>query len=303
MQKLKLLKPGSTIGIVSPSWWLDPDVMGAGIMYLETILGFKVKVSKQSSPHKSQLAGTDEERVAAIHEMFLDPEVDAIVCACGGYGGLRLLELLDYDLIKKNIKTFMGYSDATAILNAIHTKTGCTTWHGPMVNTFAKTDEETEKMFKKALQDGKASFNLGRHGAKIIQTGTTQGTLIGGNMRVFDELIGTQFFPQAESYILILEEANNEKLNELDKNLLHLKHAGLIPKIKGLMLGGMEHLDDNEVPFGKSITEIIQQYLPKDIPIVTNVPCGHSVAIKPLPLGMPVRLEVCDVLAFIQWGN
>ena len=137
MIKPKSIKVNSTIGVVSPSYWLDESVLKNTAKFF-TILGYNIEISKSNSLQWGPFAGTPQERADDLHRMFVNPKIDAVMCARGGYGANRVLPLLDYDLIRKNPKIFIGYSDITAYLTSITQQTNLVTFHGPMLTTYKK---------------------------------------------------------------------------------------------------------------------------------------------------------------------
>jgi muramoyltetrapeptide carboxypeptidase len=293
----KPLKEGGTVAIVAPSWFPDAEKLYRGELSLNG-MGFEVDVQAQCSSQWGQFAGAPEERVTAIHECFMDDNIDAIMAARGGYGALQLLDKLDYDLISKHHKPFVGFSDSTALLNAIYAKTGKVTYHGPMADsTFGhRTDEIDVRGFLDAVVHQKPELTL--DGGKSLHFGSAKGVLLGGNMSVFDQLIGTEYMPNADDIILLLEDVG-EKINELDKKLIHLKHCGFLANVRGVILGGMETLEDNDEPYGFSIAETIANYLP-DAPVVTAVHAGHGDHLITLPIGAEVKLHANDLYPKIR---
>ena len=283
--------------IVSPAWYKGEGRTYAMESYLNN-LGFETETHPQCLLKEGQFAGTVKERVNAIHEAFLDETIDAIVCSAGGYGSLQLLDSLDYKLIKQNSKPFVGYSDMTALLNAIYTKTGLITYHGPMGCCMSdKENEKTTQSFIDIVVEAKNEIDLA---GDCIKEGEASGILLGGNMTIFDQLIGTEYMPKAENVILFLEDTDDEKINELDKKLLHLKYSGFLKNVRGVILGEMDKLDDNKVAFGKSAKELIGQYLP-NIPAVQNVKCGHGDSLLTFPVGAKATLIVLDKNSQLQF--
>lgn len=283
-----LLKKGGTVMIVSPAWFRDEARTYGMETYLNAI-GFEAETHPHCLLQEGQFSGSKQERLAGIHESFMDNSIHAVIAAGGGYGCLQLLDGLNYDLISKNPKPFCGYSDVTALLNAIYTQTGMVTYHGLMGDVMTdKQHANTTQSFLDVVVEGKGEMNIA---GDAVQLGISQGTLVGGNMTIFDQLIGTPYMPNDENVILFLEDTNNEKINELDKKLLHLKHAGFLNKVRGVILGEFHKLSDNDMPFGKNAAELVREYLP-GIPCVQNVKCGHEDSILTFPVGAQAQLTV-----------
>lgn len=291
MSTRPLLQEGGTVMIVSPSWFKGEERTYAMEAFLNTN-GFEAETHPHCVLKQGQFSGSMEERLAGIHESFADETINAIVCSGGGYGALQLLDGLNYDLVKQNPKPFVGYSDITAILNAIYAKTGVVTYHGPMGCCMSeKVNAITTNAFIDVVVKGATEVSLA---GNCIKAGSATGVLLGGNMTVFDQLIGTEYMPNADNIILFLEDTLNEKINELDKKLLHLKHSGFLKNVRGIILGEMDKMSDNEMPFGKNTKQIIAEYLP-NIPAVMNVKCGHEESLLTFPLGETVKLTVNDI--------
>ena len=201
--KPKRLAPGQTIGVIAPSSPAsEDDQIHAALEMLES-LGFRIKTGAHLYRRYGYLAGSDAERAADLNDMFADPTVDAIVAFRGGYGASRLLPYLDYDLIRRNPKVLMGYSDITALLNGIHAKTGLVTFHGPIAD--GNFTPYTLAEFKKVLLNPEPPFVIGAPpvsevGEGIVERknrlvriapGTARGQLIGGNLTLMAHLTGT----------------------------------------------------------------------------------------------------------------
>ena len=283
-----ILKQGDTIMIISPAWFRGEERTYPMEAFLSD-LGYEVETHPQCFEKWGQFAGTVEERVTAIHEAFMDETIQGIVCAGGGYGCLQLLEHIDYDIVKQNPKVFMGYSDVTALLGAFYAKTGLIGYHGPMgcFMTY-KEDALTTDIMTSVLRGDTNEIPLKGDG---IFNGVAKGVLLGGNMTVFDQLIGTGYMPKAEDVILFLEDTTDEKINELEKKMLHLKHSGFLKQVKGVILGEFDKLQDNKMPFGQNTKQLIEKYLP-NIPSVMNVKCGHEDTLLTFPYGDHVTLNV-----------
>lgn len=293
-----MLHYGDKIAVIAPSWRVDATALAAGVEKLQS-LGLEVWVHPQCSLKYGQFAGTPRLRAEALNECFADDSIKAIFCARGGYGAAQTLEYLDYERIKNTPKPLIGFSDATALLNALHTKSGLITRHGPLVQWLGKDSPASDlDHLQQALFQRAGSLSLGN--ASPIRPGQAQGVLVGGNASVFDQLIGTPYFPNHERLILCLEDLD-EKINDLDKYLLHLKHTGLLRRIKGLILGDLQ-LGDNDYPFGKSVPQLVNDYLP-DTPCVMNAPFGHGEQNICLPIGLPVTLNAACMQLKLHWPN
>ncbi len=302
---MKIVKPGKllkgdVIGIISPA--SSPDEYSkieAGVNYLEK-LGYRVESGKNIGKSTGYLAGTNEERLKDLHDMFRNKNVKAIFCARGGYGSPRLLDKIDYKLIAANPKIFVGYSDITALQLAFMAKTGLATFAGPMlaVDFADEISPYTEEMFWALLTSNKKFGKIiPPNDEKIfhLTTGNIKGRVIGGNLSLISSLIGTEYLPPFKDKILFLEEIG-ELPYRIDRMLNQLRLAGLLRKINGAILGAF--VDCNETdPLKKSLTlgEVISEYFGTlDIPVVYNFKHGHLKENITVPYGIMVKLNAVN---------
>jgi muramoyltetrapeptide carboxypeptidase len=288
----KKLTPGATIGIVAPARWPEPAWLAATTALFAS-KGYKTKLHPQLDLRAGQLAGSDAERAAAVNDFFADTTIDAIVCARGGTGSFRLVTDIDFDAIKRHPKIFCGFSDITTLLNAIHTHTGLTTFHGPMGWNFGTgTNPRTIDDFFAVLEGQKTSYTFA---APALHEGSASGKLIGGNMTLLQNLIGTPDDWNADDAILFIEDVS-EHLYRLDRLLWHFKNAGKLQRVRAVMVGEMVDITDGDAgapqPYGKNWPQLLQDVLPPSIPVVTNIPCGHGDYLTTLPIGAHVTLDV-----------
>ena len=293
MIKPSALKPNSTIGIVSPSSWLrEPDLKTAVSVFENK--GYKLVLGESIFLKEFTYAGTPQERANDINNMFANQDIDAIICARGGYGANRVLPLLDYDLIQANPKIFMGFSDITAFLISISQKTGLVTFHGPMLSSFKKglVDFNFDLMEKTLF--GYESVTLhppSELESRILKPGKAEGPLWGGNMCLLINRLGTEDQLDTEGAILFIEDIN-EYLYAFDRMMVHMKKAGMFDNIKGLIIGELLEMKNDAEPFGKSTDEIVLDVCGDlDIPIISNFPCGHGTFQATLPISIEVELS------------
>jgi muramoyltetrapeptide carboxypeptidase len=297
----RALAPGATIGLVSPGRWSPPDDLARGVAALEG-MGYRVKVHPQNHLRHHQFAGTDDDRAAALEDIFADPDVHAVVCARGGTGSLRLLDRLNYGLIGRNPKILMGYSDITALLVAVREETGLVTYHGPMAYSFSKAVDPFTRQTLVDVLSGTPNTTINAP-ATVLQAGMAEGPLLGGNLCLLTNLIGTPHDFSPNGHILFLEDVD-EYWHNLDRMFLHLKRAGRLRGIRGLILGELTDMKDGTVPYGLGLADLVRDYLEgAPIPIVTDFPCGHGKSIATFPLGVDVRFTASDGranLVFLQ---
>ncbi len=289
------IKSGDTIGVMAPSSFVEPGDLDAARRAFEAA-GYKIILHPQCFERHGQSAGTHESKIAALHELWADQDIKAVIAAGGGNRALHLLEMIDYGLIAAHQKVFMGFSDGTALLNAIYAKTGLVTCHGPVFRHLG----EPEK-FQNALQylSGRCE-NIPLDGATVLHAGTATGKLIGGNLSVFQYLVGTAFLPDCHGAILFLEDCG-EETSRIDRMLLHLKRAGLFNQAAALIFGAFTDMKDTGRPFGFSVEELIREHTAGlDIPILINAPFGHGKNLPVFPVGKEVRLESAALPPFLS---
>ena len=293
MIKPKRLNPGSTIGIISPSYWIDNHILEQASKIFSD-RNYKLVFGKTIHSKKGPFAGSAKIRAEDIHTMFLDTSIDAIVCARGGYGANKVIPLLNYELIKNHPKIFIGYSDITAYLISITQRTKLITFHGPMLTTYKYGFEEYSYNQMINILSGKKKIDVlssNKIKPHILKQGTAVGPLWGGNLTLVINRLGTNDQINTNNSILFLEDLN-EYYFSFERMLIHLQKAGVFDNIKGLIIGELINMKDEDVPFGKTIDEIVMDICgEKDFPIVTNFPCGHGTHQATLPISLPVELK------------
>lgn len=295
--KPKKLQKGDLIGVISPA--STPDDLSKienGVKYLEK-LGYRVAVGKNVGKERGYLAGEDSERLEDFHTMFSDKEVKAVFTLRGGYGSTRLLDKVNYNLIRQNPKIFVGYSDINALQLAILKMSGLVTFVGPMVATdfSGAIDKFAEEIFWNVLTSTKKIGKLTNpHNEKffILCKGRGEGRIVGGNLSILTSLLGTEYFPNFKDSILILEEVN-EAPYRIDRMLNQLKLARVFRQSKGVLLG--RFVDCYETDSSKktlSLNEVISDYFTTlKKPVIYNVKHGHVSDTITIPLGVKCKIN------------
>ena len=301
--KPKRLQPGETVGLIAPaSAAFEPATIREGVETLES-LGFKVKTGKYIKEKFGYLAGSDDQRVTDLHQMFEDDEVKAIIALRGGYGSMRLLDLIDYKLIKRNPKIFLGYSDITSLNLAIHHKTGLVTFHGPVaISSFSKYTQEyfwrvvssTEPAGEILHPEPGNSLRPTAH-LNTIRSGKATGRLIGGNLTLFTALLGTPYEPDTRNSVLFLEETGEEPY-DVDRMLTQLLLAGKLDHIAGLIFDRCPNCKpaDFKPAFYNtfSLEEVLEDRLGRlNCPVLYGLNVGHEADKPTLPMGIRVTLD------------
>lgn len=280
------LHPGDVIGVCSPSSFVTPDDLADGISALES-RGFRVEIHPQTYARWHQSAGTHTEKVVALHELFAAPHIKAIWAAGGGNRALHLLDRIDWDLIRAHPKPFIGFSDSTALLNAMAARAGLTTIHGPVLKRVRK-GAELDHLLKLL---GGETVCLPMDEAEIFRPGIAQGPLFGGNLALIQCLVGTRDMPDGSGAILFLEDVG-EEISRIDRGFAQLARAGIFRNIAGLVLGNFADMKDTGRPFGLTLRDIVAEHLDgRDIPIILNAPFGHSGPLYALPIGGQGKID------------
>ena len=231
------------------------------------------------------LAGSDSERLEIFQTLWKDPEVKAIMAIRGGYGTLRLLGQLDFDLFSEIPKTLIGFSDISGLLNVITAKTGLITFHGPNLTTLAHTEKHSLEIMLHNLMHPLPP-PLKTPNLEIIRPGNAEGTLVGGNLATLTHLLGTPFQPQWDKSILFLEDVG-EAPYRIDRFLTQLVMSGVVNNIKGLILGEFRGCGEQEVIWQR-LEELTHE---ADIPLWANFPVGHGQENQTLAIGSRVMMD------------
>jgi muramoyltetrapeptide carboxypeptidase len=295
------LKQGDTIGLFCPAApAYSQETVKIAQESLQAI-GFQTKVGPHIYDRYGYLAGRDADRVADLHAFFDDRSVKAVMAIHGGWGCARLLPLLDYDLIQRNPKILIGYSDITALLLAIYAKTGLVTIHGPVGS--ATFNAYTVDWFKRTLMNGEALTmrNPTEKGDNLTQTqdrittlrpGLARGRLVGGNLTVLSHLIGSPYLPDWRNSILFLEDTH-EDIYRVDRMLTHLKLAGILNQIAGFVFGKCSDCGPGSGGYGSLTLDdvLIEHIVPLGKPAFTGAMIGHIRDKFTVPLGIDTEID------------
>lgn len=281
------LKSGDVIGIIAPSGPVDKDdcvFVERAVKFFEEE-GFKVILSDDIYAKDRYLAGCDEIRLKNIHEFFENPDINAILCLRGGYGAIRLVEKLNYSVVRKNPKIFCGFSDVTALNLMFYKRAGLISYSGPMVmSDFGKVSQSefTTKEFFKALS-GK-SYEIS--GNEIIKSGAGEGILWGGNLSTVVSLCGLDFMPD-EPFVFFAEDVG-EPVYKIDKMFRQLMNIEKFRKnVQAVCFGEFSGVDNEE--WLKILFEEIQKEL--DVPAVSGFRFTHNPNKTTARVGSCVKLE------------
>ncbi len=288
------LKKGGCIGLICPSSPVQPERMERCVECLER-LGYRVKAGKSCfMTWRGYLAGPDEVRAGDINAMFANLEVDAIFCVRGGNGACRIMGMLDYDMIRRNPKLFVGYSDITGLLMAFNRLCGFVTCHGPMVssNMVDDYDDYTRESFEGLLaMDETWEFrNPPETPSYPLVPGIARGELMGGNLSVLSDLLGTLYIPDFRGKILFLEDIN-ERVANVDRMLWQLRHLGVFEQIAGLVFGDFTNAENNYDASYDIGSYFRDEFCRMKIPVLYGLRAGHCFPTGSLPMGAECELD------------
>lgn len=306
-----LLQKGDTIGIICPSSAIDNNL--SFLLAQETFeaLGFKVKWGAHTHNRFGHLAGNDTEKLADLHDMFSNNEVKGIVCMRGGSGAARLLNKIDYELIKRNPKVFLGYSDITSLHAAIQRQTGLITFHGPVGTSSwpALAVNQFETLFFNGVSPlyenplTKADDLIPRQNRiQTIRSGMATGKLMGGNLTVLTSISGSLYYPDFTDSILFLEDVSEEPYR-VERMFCQLKLNGTLDKIKGFIFGKCTDCSPSGGYGSLTLDQILDDYIkPLQVPAYQGALIGHIREQFIVPLGVQVNMDA-DKGTFIAAGK
>jgi muramoyltetrapeptide carboxypeptidase len=278
------LKPGDTLGIVAPASPFDQSSFDAGLRVLEA-MGFNLIIPEDIFKKNGYLAGSDQCRADLINRLFTNSDIDGIICARGGYGAMRILPLLEADVIALHPKVFVGFSDITVLLGFLVKCCRMVAFHGPTVTTLGKGNPVTLHRFLSALTQP-APLSIAAASNTVIMSGKATGRFLCGNLTLFSHLLGTPFQPDFKNCILLIED-QGEAPYRIDRMLTQILLAGVFDGLAGLALGSFANCGSAE-----EIPRIVADRLGGlTIPILAGFDVGHQAVNMTLPVGLPVELD------------
>ena len=287
----KAIKPGDTIGVIAPS----NVILEKDEVYIEKStklfndLGYKVKFGKYVRANTLRYGATAKQKAEDINNMFKDPEVKLVIAVKGGEDCNTTFDYIDYELIKNNPKIICGFSDTTALTNAIYSQTGLVTFNGPTFKSL--TSWETDYAFKeliKRFQNKSSELGVENDKYVTIKEGISEGELVGGNLSLVARLVSGKYSLDFTDKILFVEELGFESSpNLVNNNLYYMKQNGVFDKIKGIWVGNYEHES------GISLEQILLDVLDGeyDFPIIKSNNFGHCDKKTVIPIGTKARID------------
>lgn len=294
------LRPGNTIALINPSGAIYERAPYE--LTIETLqaLGFVVREAPNVRARYGHMAGTPEQRAKDVNAMFADPTVHGILAVTGGSGANRILPLLDYPLIQRNPKFIGGFSDVTALINAIHAKTGLVTFHAPV--GVSEWNAFSVDSFRSVVMDAlpttlrnqadKGDGLVPKDGrTTTLRAGKAQGPLVGGNLAVITSMAGSPYLPSFDGAILFLEEIN-EYIYRVDRMLSTLKLMGALDRLAGVVLGAFTNCNPGEGFGTLTLDEVFDDYFkPLNVPVYRGAMFGHIKRKLTLPVGLPAEVD------------
>lgn len=282
------LKKGDKIAIVCPAKKLPSDIKFAITTFEEW--GLEVLIGDSVSASHHQFAGTDELRAADLQRYLDDPSVKAIIAARGGYGTLRIIDELNFDLFEKHPKWLLGFSDLTVLLSHCIARLNIKCIHAQMPYTFYKATKESLDFTKEVLFGSKPVYEY--QSAFKNKIGNAEGMLIGGNLSLICAVQGSVSEMNFDNKILFLEEVGEQEYS-IDRMIRMLDRAGKLKNLSALIVGALNEIEIEKIPFGQSAEQVILDVVAKyDYPVCFNFPTGHIDNNLPMVLGETVALEV-----------
>jgi muramoyltetrapeptide carboxypeptidase len=282
------LQKGDTIAIVATARKNIDDNLQPAIDVLHS-WGLEVVIGKTIGLDENQLAGTDEQRAADFQQQLDNPNIKAIWCVRGGYGTVRMIDLLDFTQFKQSPKWIVGFSDVTVIHSYVN-KLNIATIHGAMPVTIGRASIASVESLKKALFGESLEYEIPFSPANRL--GSAKGEIVGGNLSILYSLMGSNAQIDCKGKILFIEDLD-EYLYHIDRMMMSLKRCGCFDDLNGLIIGTMTKMKDNDIPWGKNANQIIADVTKEySFPILYNFPAGHFSDNRALILGKQVSLEL-----------
>ena len=292
----RALRPGDTIGIAHTSYEPDEERLERGVRALEEA-GFRVVLDVELLQPRTYGSLEDERRADNFMGLWLDPSVNGVLVATGGYGAVRMLRYLEPEVFRRNPKPFVGYSDVTALHLWLARQAGLRTLHGPTVDDLIPggADPSTRALLE-VLTNARPVADIGRGLARAVHPGIAAGRLVGGNLTLVEQSIGTSWEVDADGAILFIEETK-DPMSYVDEKVLHLRNAGLLRGVRGIVFGKQSLDRSEEDEFDNFLLDLVADL---GVPVLTDFPAGHEEPNLTLPLGTDVELVADEATGWLR---
>lgn len=292
------LKKGDRVGIVAPAGFMPIEKMEACVNALQD-WGYNVRLGATTHSHSANyFSGTDEERLQDLQAMLDDDEIQAILCARGGYGTSRIIDGLRFRRFKKHPKWIVGFSDITLLHSHLYTNYGIASLHAPMAAAFNEGENPYLQSLQAALEGWPAQYEC--EAQDLNRAGEAEGELVGGNLTLLAHAMGSASDIKCKHKILFIEDIG-EYLYNIDRMLWQLRRGGKLDKLAGLVVGGFSEMKDTERPYGQTVQEIIYAHVKEfDFPVCFGFPVSHGKENYALKVGVTHRLKVSGSGAVLE---
>ncbi|MFC1876736.1 LD-carboxypeptidase [Thermodesulfobacteriota bacterium] len=278
------LLPGDVIGIAAPAGPFELEAFERGVAVIED-MGFEVMVPENLQHPTRYLAGPDAHRALLLNDMFNSSDIKGIICARGGYGSIRILDLMDFDLLRKHPKIFLGFSDISALISVVTTRGNLVAFHGPNITTLSKATPQTKASFYRAITSDQP-FDIRPEKPRVVNPGKGTGIVSGGNLATLCHLLGTPYSPLYRGCLFVMEDTG-EAPYKIDRMLFQMRMAGCFQGIAGVVLGSFPDCGNYDV-----ICEIAANlFEDMQIPILGGFEMGHGEDNMTLPMGIRATLD------------
>lgn len=279
------------VHITAPAKTIEKECIDFAVDFL-TKQGFEVSLAPHVLGKNNYFSGTDAERQSDFQTALDNPEIDFILCARGGYGSVRIIDSLDFSGFVQHPKLIIGFSDITVFHNHLHRHFSIPTLHATVPLNFQSNSKTALQSLVNVLNQSANRYSI--LPSAFNRPGRITATVVGGNLSILYSLIGTNSDIETAGKILFIEDIG-EHIYALDRILYSLKKSGKIQNLAGLIVGGMTNIKDTEIPFGKSVEEVISEIIaPYSFPVCFNFPAGHMDDNRAILLGSPCTLEVTE---------
>jgi len=300
MIKPSALHEGDRVAVIAPAGPPDREHFIQGKRVLEK-MGLEVVHGRHVFDVEEDLTAVDQKRVADLHEAFCDTAIRGVFCANGGFGTAKIAPMIDYEKIQSNPKIFWGYSDITYLLNAIQKSTDLVTFHGPMVASDLNDEQrtkETESSFSPLFTKEMMTYDSHKSALNTLVHGTGEGHLVGGNLTLLTNGLGTPYQVDTNEAILLIEEVG-EPAFLVDLKLTHLKQAGVFDEVQGVVLGNFQVESDE----GLKLRKVLQNFFASaSFPVVENFHFGHCQPNYGVPIGVNAKLTTSPPQLVVDSG-